>query len=121
MKPLSLDLRERIVAAYDRGGRTQSEIGELFGVSQFTVKKLLKQRRETGCLAPRYGRNGGRRKILAEHQEKLRELLVERPDITLEGMREALELDCTVQAVHYALQRMGYSYKKNVTRQRTRS
>lgn len=114
MRALSLDLLERIVAAYDRGDRTQREVAELFSVSEFTVRKLLRQRRETGNLAPRYGRTGGRRKILAEHQEKLREILAQRPDMTLEQMRDTLELDCTIQAIHYALLRMGYSYKKTL-------
>ena len=120
MRALSLDLRERIVACYDRGDLTQKAVAERFSVSEFTVKKLLRQRRETGCLAPRYGRNGGKRKILPEHQEQLRELLGTRPDMTLEELRDALGIDCTVQAIHYALSRMGYSYKKNATRQRAR-
>jgi transposase len=112
MRALSMDLRERIVAAYDGGGQTQKEVAGRFGVSKFTVSKLLRQRRETGDLAPRYARCSGKRKILAEHERKLRELLEGRADMTLEELRDELGLDCTIQAVHYALGRMGLTYKK---------
>ena len=116
MPALSLDLRKRIVAAYDRGGRTQQEVAEIFGVSLGTVRKLLAQRRRTGDLSPRYDRCGGRRKILAGDEQKIRELLRARPDATLEELRDGAGLDCTVQAVHYALKRMGFTYKKKTLR-----
>lgn len=119
MRALSLDLRERIVAAYDEGGVTQREVAGRFGVSEFTVRKLLRQRRETGDIAPRYGNCGGARKITGAHEARLGQVLSARPDATLSELRDALGLDCTEQAVHYALKRMGYSYKKNAARQRT--
>jgi len=112
MGALSLDLRERIVSAYGRGGRTQQEVADLFEVSLGVVKKLLRQWRETGDLSARYDRCGGRRKIFAEHEQRMRELLGQKPDMTLEELRDALGLDCTVQAVHHALGRMGLTYKK---------
>jgi len=113
MAAYSLDLRERIVAAYDRGGVTQKQVGESFGVSQTFVAKLLKQRRETGELGDRYhrGRKPGT-KITPEYEEKIRGLVDGQPDITLEEIRDELGLGCTPQAVYYALRRMGYSYKK---------
>ena len=53
MRALSIDLHERIVAAYDGGGQTQKEVAQRFCVSEFTVKKLLRQRRR-GYLPPPY-------------------------------------------------------------------
>ncbi len=119
MKALSLDLRQRIVAACDVGTQTQKQVAERFGVSESSVKKLLRQRRETGELGTRYANCSAPRKILPEHETKLRELLGERPDMTLEELRDGIGVDCTVQAVHYALLRMGITYKKNAARQRT--
>jgi transposase len=52
MKPYSKDLRERVVAAVERGA-TRSEVVETFAVSLPTIKRWLKQRRETGGLAPK--------------------------------------------------------------------
>jgi transposase len=52
MKPYSEDLRERVVAAVERGTK-RSEVVETFAVSLPTLKRWLKQRRETGKLAPK--------------------------------------------------------------------
>ena len=44
-KTISLDLRERIVLAYDNDEGTQQEIAHRFKVSWDFVEKLFKQRR----------------------------------------------------------------------------
>ena len=48
-KPISLDLRERIVAAYDEKQGTREEIAKRFRVSLGMVKKLLAQRGSPRC------------------------------------------------------------------------
>ena len=52
MRTLSLDLRERILSAYDKKEGTREEIAARFRVSLGMVKKLLQQRRRTGNIAP---------------------------------------------------------------------
>ncbi len=52
MKPYSEDLRRVVVAAVERGMK-RAEVVETFAVSLPTVKRWLKQRRETGELAPK--------------------------------------------------------------------
>ncbi len=47
MKAYSQDLRERVLRAVDQGYQ-RAEIIKLFGVSRATIKRYLKQRRETG-------------------------------------------------------------------------
>jgi transposase len=112
MATLSLDLRERIVAAYDAGEGTQSQIAERFRVSLGMVKKLLQQRRRGEGIASLRHRCGRKRTITDAHRDRLRELLANRPDMTLEELRAALELDCTIQAIHYVLADMGLTFKK---------
>ena len=51
MRTLSLDLRERILTAYDRHEGTRPEVGHRFRVSLGMVKKLLQQRRRTNLSA----------------------------------------------------------------------
>ncbi len=113
MATLSRDLRERIVAAYDREEGTRQQIAERFDVSLGMVKKLLQQRRDTGDIGPRHHRSGRKPKITSIHQEKLRRLVEKRPDMTLEELREAIGVSCTLPAIHYALGRMGFSLKKS--------
>lgn len=52
MKAYSTDLRERVVCAVDEG-HSREEIIEMLGVSRATIKRYLKQRRETGELVPK--------------------------------------------------------------------
>jgi transposase len=111
-RPISLDLRQRIVASYDQNEGTREEIAQRFRVSLGMVKKLLQQRRHTGDLACRYNYCGRRPRIVAVHRQKLRELLSRKPDLTLEELRRATRLDCTIQAIHYVLEEMGLTYKK---------
>lgn len=47
MKAYSADLREKVLRAVDQG-YPRNEIIQLFGVSRATIKRYLKQRRETG-------------------------------------------------------------------------
>ena len=112
MRALSLDLRERIVIACDRGDATQQQVAERFEVSLGMVKKLLKQRRRTGDLTVRYHACGPKPKIQPSHRMQLRALLVKKPDLTLKQLRDAIDVDCTIQAIHYVLADMGLTYKK---------
>jgi transposase len=86
-KPLSLDLRERIVEAVDadEGIRT---VTVRFGVSPSAVSKIHKQRRETGSVAP--AKMGGDRRSATMEAEKdwLLARLSEAPDTTLDNLEE---------------------------------
>jgi transposase len=111
-RPISLDLRQRILASYDQNEGNREEIAQRFRVSLGMVKKLLQQRRQTGEIACRYDRCGRKPKIVAGHRQQLRALLSRKPDLTLEELRRAAQLDCTIQAIHYVLEGMGLTYKK---------
>jgi transposase len=52
MKAYSPDLREKVLRAVDQG-KTRREIVSMFGVSLATLKRYLKQRRETGNVLPK--------------------------------------------------------------------
>jgi transposase len=112
MRTLSLDLRERILVSYDQKEGTRAEVARRYRVSLGMVKKLLQQRRRTGDIAARHGHSGRKPVIVESHRRKLRELLGRRPDLTLEELRQAAALTCTLQAIHYVLQKMGLTYKK---------
>ena len=52
MKAYSQDLRQRVLRAVD-AGQTQAEIAKTFAVSVATIKRYLKQRRESGHVQPK--------------------------------------------------------------------
>jgi transposase len=107
-----LDLRERILASYDNADGTRDQIATRYRVSLGMVKKLLQQRRRTGDIAPRHHRSGRKPLIIAAHRRQMRTLLSKKPDLTLKELRAALELECSLPAIHYALVALGLTYKK---------
>lgn len=112
MKTFSLDLRERILAAYDKGEGTREEVADRFRVSLGMVKKLLQQRRRTGQIGPQHHRSGRKPRIVATHHHQLRTLLDGKPDLTLKELRAAIGLACSLPAIHYTLAKLGLTYKK---------
>lgn len=112
MATLSLDLRERILTSYDKGEGTRDEIARRFRVSLGMVKKLLQQRRHTGCIKPRHHLAGRKKLIVASHRIAIRQHLKGKSDMTLAELREALGLNCSLPAIHYVLVDMGLTYKK---------
>jgi transposase len=112
MKTLSLDLRERVVAAYDTGDVTREDVAARFRVSLGMVKKLLQQRKQTGDLRPRHRFSGRKPLIMEAHRQQMRQFLGKRPDMTLLELRGAVGLSCTLPAIHYALAGMNLTYKK---------
>jgi transposase len=111
-KTLSMDLRSRILAAYDRGQGSREDIAKRFCVSLGMVKKLLQQRRRIGDIGPQHHRSGRKAVLVAAHRRKAQALLESKPDLTLEELRKALEVQCTLPAIHYMLVDMGMTYKK---------
>ncbi len=112
MKTLSSDLRERILAAYDRDDGTRLQIAHRFDVSLGMVKKLIAQRQNTGDIGARHRFSGRKSKLTDMHHRKLRELVEEHSDKTLEELRPDLGVACSLTAIHNAPLKIGLSYKK---------
>src|SRR5579871_299882 len=87
-RPLSKDLRERIVAAVE-GGESRQAAGRRFRVSASCVIKLVQRWRASGSVEP--GRMGGWKDYsLADHEAVVRALIAKRSDLTLEELRDEL-------------------------------
>jgi transposase len=52
MKPYSKDLRLRVLAAVDRG-MPRNEVARVFGVSEPTIRRYMRLRRESGDVEPK--------------------------------------------------------------------
>ena len=116
MRPYSNDLRERIVAAVDRGGYSLRQLATLFRVSLSCIVRLLRRRRDTGAVAPKRHGGGMPPKIDAQNLERLRELLRAQPDATLAELRDRLGVPCSLMAIDRALRRAGITRKKKTLR-----
>jgi transposase len=78
---LSVDLRERVLAAHERREGSQRVLAERFGVAASTVNGWLRQARE-GRRVP-LGRRGGPTALGGAGPEELTAMVAERPDATL--------------------------------------
>lgn len=115
-KPLSTDLRERIVADVN-GGNTRRGAAARFGVAPSTAVRLKARYDETGTVASaRIGRPAGSGK-LGDHRDFLIGQVEDRPDITMPELAAALLVDRGIAAdpsnLSKFLCKAGYSYKKN--------
>jgi transposase len=91
MRAYSLDLRERVVAAYEKGGQSIAEIAAQFSVGQTFLKKMLRQKRQSGSLE-RLPSRAGAKKVLSEvHRRWLSKQMKEQPDATLVELQEGLQ------------------------------
>src|SRR5262245_48972294 len=112
MKPYSLDLRERVVAAVDDQEGTLREIAADFRIGVSTLTAWLSQRRQTGSLAPKPHAGGKPPVVDAAHAERLRDLVQQQPDATLDELNQRLGLGCHRMAIFRALLRLRISRKK---------
>jgi len=114
--PYSQDLRDRVLAAYDRGMPTR-QIADVFGVSPAWARRLKQRRRETGETAPR---PMGGATVIKIDRVRLAALVRERPDATLKELRESLDVRCAESSVCVALKKLGLSFKKRRSMRRSR-
>jgi len=101
-----------MLAAHDAKLGTQEEVARMFGVGRQCLSELLRQRRQAGSIAPHHG--GGRKAAFAGKKlEQLRRLVRQQPDATLAELRERAGVDCSLVAVHNALERLDLRFKKS--------
>ena len=119
MKAYSNDLRKRIIAARNNGDKV-NDIAERFSVSVRFIYSLLRLFRMTGSYEAKKNSGGAPRKISSEDEEKIRQFIEEKPDLTLEEIKEQGNLEVSVSTIHRAIKRMKITLKKNALSSRTK-
>ena len=87
----SLDLRQRIVAAVERGVETKRALTAFFSVHESSIYKLLRQQRERGDLAPLPHGGGASAKLTEADLLILFDLVAATPDATLAELGQQLQ------------------------------
>ena len=118
MAAYSMDLRKRVLHAWDAGEDADS-VAERFEVSRAWVHRLVQRRRETGSMAPRKQTKFRGRALTPDQETRLATLTTARPDMTLAELQEALPTAAALSTLWRALGRLGLTYKKNRLRGRT--
>lgn len=112
MEAYSIDLRMRVLAACDAGQKTK-QVATLFSVSPAWVRRLKQRRREDNSITPR-PIPGGKPKLDETARSKLSGFVRERPDATLEELRERvaseLGIRISIGALWETLRRMEFNF-----------
>ena len=99
MHAYSNDLRERIVAAVDRGDYPLRQLAHLFSVSLSFLVRLLQRKRRTGSVDPEPHAGGPTPKLDAAAQARLLALVRDQPDATLAELRDRLGVSCSLMTI----------------------
>lgn len=115
MKPYSVDLRQKIIETYEKGGISQRQLANRFGVALSFIIKLLKQYRETGSLEP-ISPPGRPSTVTREDEEFIKQLIAEHPSLTLGEIQQELEgaygKHISTSTISRILQRLKLTRKK---------
>ena len=116
MKAYSIDLRERVVAAIERG-MPRSEVVSTFKISLASLKRWLASRRDTGDFKPRPPRGGPEASFRPALDEELRAQVAAFPDASLPEHAEHWNAAHSTSISHWtigrAIRRLGLSRKKS--------
>jgi transposase len=117
MAAYSIDLRQKIVQAYERRVGSQRALADVFGVSLSFIEKVLRRYRSTGELGPKPYAGGQKPRVDVAGQALVRQMVQAEPDATLEelcarladitGIRVSLATMCRL------VQRLALPRKKN--------
>jgi transposase len=117
MAAYSIDLRQKILRAWERHLGSQRTIADIFGVSLAFVEKVLRQHRTTGHIAPKPHAGGQKPRLGAAAQAVVRRLMGANPDATLEelctGVAAETGVQVSVPTMCRVLQRLGLPRKNS--------
>ncbi len=119
----SLDLRKKILSAWQNQEGSQRELAQRFKVSLAFIRNFLRRYRETGDIAPKAQGGDRRSKIQGKDEELLQKLVAEQNDIYLRELQGSLldrtGIEVSESSLCRQLKRLKLERKKNFSSQRT--
>ena len=114
-----LEIKKLAMRLFKSGEYTQTAIGKIVGYSVPAIKVwIAKDRRGLPLVAEERGHQP--RKLDDSDRQLIRQLLGRQPDATIEDVRKMLNYKASKSAVHREMVKLGFTFKKNETRQRAR-
>ncbi len=118
--PHPVELRERVVEAFDNGEGTHDELAARFAVGRSCVHRWVALARTTGSVQARpMGGARHERKVNEQGEELLRELLDVAPDTTIAELLTSYETEFGVRmdprTMGRSVARIGYTRKRGLS------
>ncbi|WP_103670933.1 IS630 transposase-related protein [Pseudanabaena sp. BC1403] len=118
MAAYSLDLRQKILSAWENKENTQRDLAKRFKVSLSFVRDLLRRYRETNEIAAKPQGGDRRSKIKGKNEELLKTIIKEQNDIYLREIKETLQdtkgMQVSVSSLSRTLKRLDLGRKKKL-------
>lgn len=105
----SKERRREVLAACDAGEGTRA-VALKFRCSESWVRRVKQERRELGKTAPCTTRRRVPR--WAAYREQIQAIVAQRPDITLQELKDELQTDLSRQTLCVALKKLKLTFKK---------
>lgn len=119
MSNAPLEIKRLAIRLFKSGEYTQTAISKIVGYSVPAIKVwIAKDRRGLPLAAEERGHQP--RKLDDNDRQLIRLLLGRQPDATIEDVRKMLNCKASKSAVHREMVKLGFTFKKNETRQRAR-
>lgn len=124
-RPYPIELRLRVVDAYNNGEGTLAELAERFKVGEASVNRWVSRERRTGNVAPS-PMGGARRTVFDEAGETfIAQVLADVPDTTgvelVAAYAEEFGVTVGVSTMNEKLRRMGYTVKRGSSARQLRN
>ena len=108
---LNNQARNSLVNVYEKF-KDAKEMAASFGVTQWTVYRLVSQMKRTGSVDLQTSTRGRKPKLSISDKEEIKKLLLKEPDLTINEIQERLSLKCSESTIWRAVNEMGFSRKK---------
>ncbi len=118
MAAYSIDLRQKILSAWQNKEGSQRELAKRFKVSLSFIRDFLRRYRETAEIAARPQGGDRRSKLNSIEQELLKVMVTKQSDIYLREIQEAIkertEINVSISSLSRTLKRLKLNRKKKL-------
>lgn len=108
---LSQEERELLIKIYEKTHDVKM-IAEIFGVNERTVYERIHDYKERRTTELRTHQRGRKSLITADDEERIKELIQKKNDITIHEINETLKLNVNDETIRQHVVKMGFRYKK---------
>lgn len=116
MAAYSIDLRKKILSAWENKEGSQRELAKRFKVSLSFIRDFLRRYRETGEIAARPQGGDRRSKLKGQKEELLKIMVTEQSDIYLREIQAAIKenkgIEVSISSLSRTLNRLNLKRKK---------
>ena len=120
MKKANEEIRTLVVTAFLSKTASRQHLSEIFGYTTASISNWVREYKREKRLAPRP--QGHRKAAFTDAElQQLADLLAKTVDLTLAEIRELFRKTCSLVAIHNAVVKLGFVFKKNSAGKRTRT